>query len=304
VFPKSAKGRLSVRVASLSRENEASQGGCPVVDPFAGHLIEIMPSFSRHALALVAALLFSGVPGHAGGNWFETEGAKVRVVTAGLPQADCKLHGEPGWKTYWRNPGDAGVPPSVSIAPPTALVEPEIHFPAPELVVDTYGSWAGYHGAVALPLVFDVGDREDPFEVDVFLGVCESICIPVQARFTVDPAPLASDRDAAQIVHAAFAELPEPAHDHVHARIVGKDDDHLLVEAVLPGAEEDAAEPQLFVASDGGLTVGTAKPVLHEDWRTMFEVPVLGKPKPGRSQLFYTLSSGDEAVDGRLDVAY
>ncbi len=50
-------------------------------------------------------------------DWFETEGARIRLVTTGKPAADGKLKGmldielKPGWKTYWRDPGDAGVPP-------------------------------------------------------------------------------------------------------------------------------------------------------------------------------------------------
>src|SRR5688500_18454149 len=63
--------------------------------------------------AILAALLAGGQAHASSSEWFEMEGARIRLVTASKPDADGRLRGildielKPGWKTYWRDPGDA-----------------------------------------------------------------------------------------------------------------------------------------------------------------------------------------------------
>ena len=52
-------------------------------------------------------------------DWYEAEGGRVRLVTSGAADENGVIEGaleidlKPGWKTYWRDPGDAGVPPTL-----------------------------------------------------------------------------------------------------------------------------------------------------------------------------------------------
>ncbi|MEM9732538.1 MAG: hypothetical protein AAF903_03505 [Pseudomonadota bacterium] len=72
----------------------------------------------KSALTSIALALLATTAAHgASSQWFETEGAKIRLV--GLPSADGKMIDaglqielEEGWKTYWKSPGASGLPPT------------------------------------------------------------------------------------------------------------------------------------------------------------------------------------------------
>ena len=66
--------------------------------------------------------------------WTASNNSKVRLVSGtvtidGKPSmiAGVQLRMEPGWKTYWRNPGDSGVPPSFDFKGSTNLKQAEAH---------------------------------------------------------------------------------------------------------------------------------------------------------------------------------
>ena len=66
-------------------------------------------------------------------SWYNSEGGKVRLVTSGKADAAGRIQGvldialKPGWKTYWRDPGDAGVPPQLDISGSTNIADARFH---------------------------------------------------------------------------------------------------------------------------------------------------------------------------------
>lgn len=238
-------------------------------------------------------------------DWFETQGGRIRLVTAGVPDAQGRVTGvldialDPGWKTYWRDPGDSGVPPQIMVDGPEVR-QAELSFPAPTRHDDGYSEWAGYDSSVLLPIQFTLAGHHQPATIaaKVMIGMCERICIPVHADLVVDP-----DRSSQQVVeeamvHNALAALPAPASPGFEASIATASDDTLTVEATLP---EDARSAELFLAGEGGYAFATpvAKPA---DGKLVFEVPVVAKPahKPDGQGLPYTLTSSAGAVSGFL----
>lgn len=87
----------------------------------------------------------------------------------------------PGWKTYWRVPGDTGIPPQFDWSGSTNLDKVEFHWPAPEIIDSSGEITLGFHDRMILP--FEVWPTDETMPVDiathVMLGVCESICVPV-----------------------------------------------------------------------------------------------------------------------------
>src|SRR5690606_34878584 len=102
-----------------------------------------------------------------------------------------------------------------------------------------------------LPVSFTLGSPGRPalIEAAVFLGICETICIPVNAQLSLDPASDPDDPADAAVVQAALAALPGPERPDFRASIVSMDDSTLLVEARLPGDPKAAA---FFIAGEDG----------------------------------------------------
>ncbi len=258
------------------------------------------------ASCLVACLALTQPVAAASSDWVTVEGARVRLVTAGGPTEAGVIEGaleialEPGWKTYWRDPGDAGVPPSIDVSRSRNVAAATLSFPAPERFDDGVAAWAGYEGPVAFPVAFRLADPAAPTTIaaDVFLGVCKAICIPLQARLTVDPAADSNEAIDAELVAAASAALPGSERPDFSARIVSLDDKTLTVAASVPAG---TASAELFVAGADGFMFGTPER-LEGDGGVGFSLPVLAQPDTpaGGSALPYTLVTAQGAVSGML----
>jgi DsbC/DsbD-like thiol-disulfide interchange protein len=96
-------------------------------------------------------------------------------------QAGLHIMLEKGWKTYWRNPGEAGIPPSIS-ATGDNLAEMTIDFPLPIRITDESGVSLAYHDEVVFLLNLKPKDAAKPLEVQLssFFGVCEKVCTPAK----------------------------------------------------------------------------------------------------------------------------
>lgn len=278
------------------------------------HSARTFPPPARPVAVLAAAMLALSffVPGVAPvsasqSEAYETEGATIRLVTSGLADSEGRLRGaleirlKPGWKTYWRDPGASGVPPRLDVARGINVDAAEIAFPRPAWHADDYGSWAGYDQPVSLPVTFRIPRprRYSLIEADIFLGVCQTICVPVQASLTVEPGAAPDDPDDARAVAAAFASLPRPAEPGFRVSSGRVEADRLIVEVELP---DGGAGAELFLAGDGGYAFSIPK----RSGRTpdSFEIGFVSR-KPGAqgpARIDYTLATLDDAVSGVLEL--
>lgn len=103
-----------------------------------------------------------------------------------------------GWKTYWRNPGDGGIPPSFDWRRSRNIADVAVQFPLPTRHTDASGEAIGYFGVVVFPLLATLRDAAQPgvLGLDMFLGVCKEVCIPVsfEANLPLDGASSGADR--------------------------------------------------------------------------------------------------------------
>lgn len=108
--------------------------------------------------------------------WREADGTHV----AGL-----RIRLAPGWKTYWRAPGDGGIPPMFNWTGSGNLSGAQVHFPIPEVFHQNGLRSVGYEDEVILPLILSAGQANDPIALsaNVEIGVCEDICVPMQFSF-------------------------------------------------------------------------------------------------------------------------
>src|SRR3954464_6976281 len=91
---------------------------------------------------------------------------------------------QPGWKTYWRTPGDSGVPPRFDFGKSENIEAVTILWPAPTKFADGAGGISlGYQKQVVLPLRIAAKNADKPvtLRADINYAVCEKLCIPVEA---------------------------------------------------------------------------------------------------------------------------
>jgi suppressor for copper-sensitivity B len=159
--------------------------------------------------------LLAAVPAHAAiGEWQAGDHVRLRLIAA--RSADGALDGivemelDPGWKTYWRSPGDSGIPPRLDFSASTGVSDPAIDFPAPERSDDGFAVSNVYHGKVALPFRFATAVAAAPIRLELAadLGVCDEICLPVSLKAGLDVPPGESDAAAAARIAEARAALP------------------------------------------------------------------------------------------------
>src|SRR3954463_3425735 len=119
---------------------------------------------------------------------------------------------QPGWHTYWRNPGDSGVPPRIDFSKSENIEAVTILWPAPTKFADGSGGTSlGYQKQVVLPLriVVKNADRPVTLRADIGYAVCEKLCIPVEASAELPFTSVASTEDSA--LFAALDTVPKPA---------------------------------------------------------------------------------------------
>jgi DsbC/DsbD-like thiol-disulfide interchange protein len=113
-----------------------------------------------------------------------------------------------GWKTYWRVPGPAGIPPFFDWGGSTNIANVEIDWPTPE-IFETYGLTSiGYKGQITLPVRITPNDPSVPINVELNMefGVCSDICVPADARFNVRLGN--QPKDGVPAIKAALKDAP------------------------------------------------------------------------------------------------
>ncbi len=174
---------------------------------------------ARWALRLTALASFlAPLPALAAvGDWVEGQHVRMRLVaTHASPEAPLEaaieIELDPGWKTYWRSPGDAGIPPRLDFSASDNAVDARVEFPAPERDDDGFSVSNVYHDRVALPVRFAAGDpaRAARLQLQADLGVCNDICLPVSLALALDVPAADRDGDAAAVIDAARDALPRP----------------------------------------------------------------------------------------------
>ncbi len=97
----------------------------------------------------------------------------------------------PGWKTYWRTPGDAGIPPHFDWSGSENVTAAQFHWPVPEVLDQNGMQTIGYENSLLLPIELSAAKPGSPMTMagEVTIGVCEDICVPMTLPFTAELPP-------------------------------------------------------------------------------------------------------------------
>jgi DsbC/DsbD-like thiol-disulfide interchange protein len=240
--------------------------------------------------------------------WIQGHHSRARLVAGGadgaarLAAIDIVL--DPGFKTYWRSPGESGLPPAFDWSGSENLAAAEVLWPAPHRFEDAAGVAYGYKDRLVLPVRVSPNDAGKPLRLALKLdyGVCKDICIPAQALLALTLRPGEATSPSAPIA-AALARVPKP-------QALGAPGD-LSILAVEPKTVE--GKPALAVAvrapPDADLFVeaperwylaaGRLQPLSAGGAEGRFVVEIFERPKDvtGTLDLRLTLAAGGRAVE-------
>ena len=230
----------------------------------------------------------------------------IRLVVAEPGEGESTVRGflevqlAPGWKTYWRDPGDAGVPLDLDISGSQNASDATVHYPLPKRFNDGLTVWAGYDHPVQLP--FEVV-RPDPAKASVirakvFLGICEKICIPVSAQLTATVENAAASTVDQASVGIAFSKLPAKADGENGIAAISIKGDMLSATVQLEGEEAK----DLFLAAPAGWQFSAPSIVSAGVEGVQFRSKVLYAPKSGQPLpiIGYTIEGPSKAVSGQI----
>lgn len=237
-------------------------------------------------------------------SWVQGFHSRARLLSGG-PRGDAWLGGveialDPGFKTYWRTPGDSGLPPRFDWSASDNVASVDVKWPPPSRQVDAGGTAYVYHDAVVLPALVKPADPAKPvtLRLTVDYGVCKDICIPAHAELTAAPEADAAQRAA---LEKALASLPRP-------QPLGAPGD-LSILSVAPSGSDRPGLKVTVRAAEG------TKPALFaegpENWYFStseagpdgaFAVVVEDKPRnaSGPVPILLTLVAGERAVETQV----
>jgi DsbC/DsbD-like thiol-disulfide interchange protein len=164
-------------------------------------------------LALAATLVLPAAPAAAQSvsdilsaellpGWTTEQGTHMAAIRLTLSQ---------GWKTYWRSPGDAGIPPVFDWSGSDNIRALRLHWPTPQVFDFNGMQTIGYARELVLPVEIWPHRPDQPvrLETAVDLGVCRDICVPASVSLGTNLLAAAPTRDPA--IRAALRARPATA---------------------------------------------------------------------------------------------
>ena len=227
-------------------------------------------------------------------------------MEGGNHMAALELVLAPGWKTYWRAPGDAGIPPVFDWAGSRNIADVRLHWPRPDVFETSGMQTIGYHDRLVLPFEVFATTAGEPVHValQVDLGVCSDICVPASITVSADlqgVLPPGGARHAAikqaladQPGHAGSAGMTSLACD------VTPIDDGLRVTARLTMPPIGAVETVVLESQQSGVWVSEALTVRRGDQLVATVDMVNGQNGPflfERDRVRVTVLAGPTAVE-------
>jgi DsbC/DsbD-like thiol-disulfide interchange protein len=213
----------------------------------------------RPTILSLSALLLASPPASAAveSPWASGHSSRARLLAGRVEKperpaallAGVEIEMPPGWKTYWRNPGDGGgVPPTFDWSGSENLGRATVLYPAPKRLSDKGGDTIGYKRAVLFPVVLEALDGTKPVSLRLAFsyGVCREICIPAEAELAlvvpVEGGGAAPDLGEAleQVPRQERERRPDDPVLVRSAFVLTGAKPHLALEAKFPGGTSDA----------------------------------------------------------------
>lgn len=235
-------------------------------------------------------------------DWAPAAKSQARLIARGGDLAGFEIALAPGAITYWRDPGDAGLPPTLDFSLSDNVASVELKFPAPKRIREADGGEAfGYDGSVVFPLRVKLRDpaKAATLKLNADFAVCEKVCLPAKAHLEL-ALPSGADSPYAGAIDAALAAVPRAVQpkDFGALEALGADSWRLCA------PREDGPPRDLFVEAPEGWWLKVA-PARTDGGRDCFSLTVGDKPRDAALPvtLRLTLTGGAGAVETTMQAA-
>ncbi|TXH96001.1 MAG: hypothetical protein E6Q73_14095 [Pseudorhodobacter sp.] len=223
-------------------------------------------------------------------------------MESGHHMAGLSLTLAPGWKTYWRRPGEAGIPPVFDWSGSQNVASVRVHWPSPVMFHTNGMMTVGYKDGVVLPLevVPKVAGQPIHLKARVDMGICNDICMPAQVTVSADLAAPGAD---AGNIRAALKARPATGGQVGVGRVacvVEPIADGLRLTATVEIAARGGEETVVFEPADPSIWVSDSQTARAGGMLTSTAEMVAGSGAPfalDRSALRLTVLGGARAVE-------
>jgi len=264
-------------------------------------------TFTRIALLIALAALPAAARA-ARSDWSIVDEAQLRVLlnpAGGGVEGGIEIVLEPGWYTYWKNPGETGVPPVFDFTGSENIGQLQVLYPAPLRKVDAGSTSLIYQDEVVFPLMITPREAGRPvvLRLKAQFGVCSEICIPTQASAEVALAPGATADPLSAARLKSFEErVPKgPVAGRFDIEKVMAVGDALDIDIRMP----DTSYADLFVDPPKDWYIGQPVFVEQVDGLSRYRLSLAGRPSgatPKGQEFRFVAVAGGEAIEEDIEI--
>ncbi len=155
-------------------------------------------------------------------DWYQNTYSKIRIITSevsnGLTYIGVEVLLDDNTYTYWSNPGDSGIEPSIIIKN-QYINDYSINWPTPKLLKDEFGTNYIYEDAVLIPIALSLENYKygEDIVLDMNFGICNLVCIPINQTivFQLDEKQRNDSKIRYKLIHNALKNIPKYRSDGI-----------------------------------------------------------------------------------------
>lgn len=271
------------------------------------------------AIGLLALMVPSGDAWAVSSSWSQSMGGKFRLLaqggdtSEGYYLAGVQIALKPNWKTYWRMPGDSGIPPRFDFSASDNVRSVRVLFPWPVRDYDGYSTSIVYKKNVVFPLQVTPIDASKPviLTVDAEYGLCEKICVPQTTQTTLFVSNTSkTDPEAASLIGSALKKIPRDLTDALRRKGLGVRSLQMNGEtralSIEVGYSENRPGNDLFIEGPKDWYLGVPDKLDGSvDQRQKFKLSLDSVPKTAKirgTELTFTIIDGQSAYQQVLRI--
>ena len=199
--------------------------------------------------------------------WAVGETSKLRLISPYSQNSSKNItigleyQMQPGWKTYWKSPGDGGFAQNISWENSSNISDVKILWPTP-IKFEILGLTSlGYQDNVTFPLEIEIENEFQDINLDLHVNylICKEICIPGDARIFLDiPAGEKKINDNYFDVEQALSKLPEKDFSRTYLKNINAnvlEGENLSTIRLQIESEKIFFNPEIFLHTPFGLPV-------------------------------------------------